>query len=228
MKSVFAFLASLLFALSVSAASPLITPADLQPLVASAAVRVIDIRDPKSYAAAHIPGALNAPYGSWRGPASSPGELPELAKLTAQVQRLGLTPATRTVVVSSGADATDFGAAARVYWTLKVLGLKELSVLNGGVKAWAAAGLPQDAPHKGQVADIAAIQLLRLHRIRMPRGQVVDDDGLPELGAQFLSKKTGNHIGRASRRVGHDNADGLVRVVILSVARAIDEKLAHE
>lgn len=145
MKKVFALFASWLWAAQVVAAPPLLSPAELQPLLANPAVRVIDIRDPKSYAAAHIPGAVNAPYGSWRGPASSPGELPELAKLTAQVQRLGLTPATRAVVVSSGADATDFGAAARVYWTLKVLGMKELSVLNGGVKAWAAAGLPQDA-----------------------------------------------------------------------------------
>jgi thiosulfate/3-mercaptopyruvate sulfurtransferase len=48
------------------------------------------------------------------------------------------------VVVSTGKDVTDFGAAARVYWTLKVLGLKELSVLNGGVAAWTAAGLPLD------------------------------------------------------------------------------------
>jgi thiosulfate/3-mercaptopyruvate sulfurtransferase len=46
--------------------------------------------------------------------------------------------------VSSGADATDFGASARVYWTLKVLGLKDLSVLNGGVKGWTTAGLPQN------------------------------------------------------------------------------------
>jgi thiosulfate/3-mercaptopyruvate sulfurtransferase len=47
-------------------------------------------------------------------------------------------------VVSSGADATDFGASARIYWTLKVLGLKELSILNGGVKAWDDAKLAQN------------------------------------------------------------------------------------
>jgi len=146
MKAVVALLMGWFLSASVvMAAPPLLTPAELQPLLSNPAVRVIDTRDPKSYATAHIPGAVSAPYGSWRGPASSPGELPELTKLTAQVRRLGLTPTTRAVVVSSGADATDFGAAARVYWTLKVLGLKELSVLNGGVKAWAAAGLPQDA-----------------------------------------------------------------------------------
>jgi thiosulfate/3-mercaptopyruvate sulfurtransferase len=126
------------------AAQPLLTPAELQTLLAKPEVRVIDIRPPKAYAEKRIPGALSAPYGVWRGPASNPGEMPDLAKLTAQVQRLGLTPATHAVVVSSGDDATDFGASARVYWTLKVLGLKELSVLNGGVDAWAAAKLPQD------------------------------------------------------------------------------------
>jgi len=127
------------------AAAPLLTPAELKAQLGGADVRVIDIRDPKSYAAAHIPGAVNAPYGRWRGPASNPGELPELSKLAALVQSLGLTPSTHAVVVSSGADSTDFGASARVYWTLKVLGLKELSILNGGVKAWAQAQLPQDS-----------------------------------------------------------------------------------
>ena len=117
------------------AAQPLLSPQQLQGKLSDANVRVIDIRDPKSYAANHIPGAVNAPYGQWRGPASSPGELPALPKLTTLVQSLGLSPTTHAVVVSSGADATDFGASARVYWTLKVLGLKELSVLNGGVKA---------------------------------------------------------------------------------------------
>ena len=131
-------------ATSVFASQPLLAPQELQSRLADANVRVIDIRDPKSYAAGHIPGAVSAPYGQWRGPASSPGEMPALPKLTALVQSLGLTPATHAVVVSSGADATDFGASARVYWTLKVLGVKELSVLNGGVKAWADAKLEQN------------------------------------------------------------------------------------
>ena len=128
------------------AAQPLLTPAELSAQAAQAnAPRVIDIRDPAAYGAQHIPGAISAPYGKWRGPADNPGELIDTPKLTELVQALGLTPATHAVVVSSGADATDFGAAARVYWTLKLLGLKELSILNGGMKAWADAKLAQDA-----------------------------------------------------------------------------------
>lgn len=144
MKKILAFAVSLSAASVTFAAQPLLTPAELKTQLGQPNVRVIDIRDPKAFATGHIPGAVNAPYGKWRGPAGNPGELPELPKLTELVRSLGLTPATHAVVVSSGANATDFGSAARVYWTLKVLGLKELSLLNGGVKAWAGAKLPQD------------------------------------------------------------------------------------
>jgi thiosulfate/3-mercaptopyruvate sulfurtransferase len=140
------------FSVPAFAAQPLLSPAELQAKLSDTNVRVIDIRDPKSYAANHIPGAVSAPYGAWRGPASNPGELPALPKLTTLVQSLGLTPSTHAVIVSSGADATDFGASARVYWTLKVLGLKELSVLNGGLKGWTTAGLPQN----NQAVKVAA------------------------------------------------------------------------
>ncbi len=144
MKTYSVLFAGLALISNAFSAQPLLTPQELQAKLADPSVRVIDIRDPKSYAANHVPGAVNAPYGQWRGAADNPGELPPLPKLTTLVQSLGLTPATHAVVVSSGADATDFGASARVYWTLKVLGLKELSILNGGDKAWAQAGLAQN------------------------------------------------------------------------------------
>lgn len=142
MKKIVALVLGLSASAWALAAQPLLSPAELNARLKDPAVRVIDIRDAKAYGEQHIPGAVNAPYGSWRGAPTNPGELPELPKLTALVQSLGLTPSSHAVVVSSGADATDFGAAARVYWTLKALGLKELSVVNGGVKAWSQAGLP--------------------------------------------------------------------------------------
>lgn len=145
MKRILLFLVSLAASGWAWAAQPLLTPAELHSRLNHPSLRVIDIRDPKAYAAQHIPGAVNAPYGRWRGPGSNPGELPELKKLTDLVQSLGLDPGTHAVVVSSGADATDFGASARVYWTLKLLALKELSILNGGVKVWSQSGLPLDS-----------------------------------------------------------------------------------
>lgn len=127
----------------VLAAPPLLSPQELEPLLQQPQVRVIDIRDAKGFAANHIANAVNAPYVKWRGPTSNPGALPAQEQLVALVQQLGLTPDTHAVVVSTGKDATDFGASARVYWTLKSLGLTELSIVNGGMQAWEAAKLPQ-------------------------------------------------------------------------------------
>ncbi len=103
---------------------------------------VVDIRPPEDYAAGHIPGAVSAPYGQWRGPADNPGQLVELAQLTQLVRDLGIDQDTQIVVTSTGEDVTDFGAAARVYWTLKYLGLEQLAILNGGMQAWQQAELP--------------------------------------------------------------------------------------
>lgn len=147
----FACAAAIAFS-AASAATPLLTPAELNALKADPAVRIVDIRSAQEYKTGHIPGALSAPYGQWRGPAANPGAVPSTAALTALVRRLGLGQANHAVVVSSGADSTDFGASARVYWTLKYLGLNDLSILNGGVKAWVAAGLPQD----GTAAQVVA------------------------------------------------------------------------
>jgi len=126
------------------ASQPLLTPAQLNSIRQNPDVRVIDIRPAKAYAVGHIPGAVSAPYGQWRGPADNPGKLPPIDTLTRLVRSLGVGADTHAVVVSSGKDSTDFGGSARVYWTLKYLGLTNLSILNGGLKAWADAGLAQD------------------------------------------------------------------------------------
>lgn len=142
-------MAALLASVVAVAAQPLLTPAELQALHRDAQVRVIDIRSDAAYKSGHIAGAVSAPYADWRGPATDPGKLPSRTSLQQLVQRLGLHSDSHAVVVSSGSNATNFGAMARVYWTLKYVGLTHLSILNGGQKAWVDAGLPLD---KTQVA----------------------------------------------------------------------------
>jgi len=124
------------------AAQPLLTPAQVQALTPDTAVRLIDVREASAYAMQHVPGALSAPYPRWRATGANLGLPPTLAELTQLVQELGLNPDTRAVLIHTGIDATDFGGAARAYWTLKSLGMTRLSILNGGLTAWKAAGLP--------------------------------------------------------------------------------------
>ena len=122
--------------------APLLEPADLAALldIHGGDIRVVHVTG--DFEAGHIPGAAAAPYGQWRSGPENPGALRDRAHFADLARELGLTPDTPTVVVHSGANATDMGAAARVYWTLKSLGVEDLALLNGGFQAWTAAGLP--------------------------------------------------------------------------------------
>ncbi len=118
---------------------PLITPAELAAV--SEQPIILDIRT-KGYDKGHIDGAVYAPYALFRGPATNPGAVPAVADLEASYEKLGLEPQRPVVIVAQGDTDSDFGAAARVYWTLKSSGFSDLAVLNGGATAWANAGLP--------------------------------------------------------------------------------------
>jgi thiosulfate/3-mercaptopyruvate sulfurtransferase len=151
MKKLLAAILSILAPLAVAApAEPLLEPAALAALLKQPNVRVIDIRDGQNaqgktpYDLGHIPGAAHAPYRFWRGPEKNPGQMRDVDYLGELVARLGVERDTRAVVVFEGRDSTDFGAAARVYWTLRYIGVQRPAILNGGMRAWRAAGLPVD------------------------------------------------------------------------------------
>lgn len=134
---------------SALAADPLVSPAWLKDRIGAPGVVVLDLREPAEgetadpYAAGHIPGAVPAPYAKagWRTTVDGvPGMLPPEPEVEALLGRLGVEESDHVIVVSEGETSTDFGAAARVLWTLEVMGHDEVSILQGGHKAWAEAG----------------------------------------------------------------------------------------
>ncbi|MEM7694519.1 MAG: rhodanese-like domain-containing protein [Pseudomonadota bacterium] len=139
MKHVLALVFLLLTPTLAAAWDKLVTPPDLAALTD---VTILDIRAPAAYAAGHVPGAINAPYPFWRGPAENPGEALSDDRLTTLLQTLGLFGDERIVITYAGANTSDFGAATRVYWTLKSAGFETLAILSGGLAAYAAEDLP--------------------------------------------------------------------------------------
>ena len=119
--------------------SPLVNSGWVNDRLEQENVIVLDIRNSREFGSGTIPGALNSPYGKagWRVSKNNvPGVLPEKAQLESLFQGLGINENSEIVVVYGGHPRSDFGSAARVYWTLKVGGLQNVSVLNGGIKAW--------------------------------------------------------------------------------------------
>ena len=112
---------------------------------------VLDIRSaidgstPETYAKGHIPKAIPSDYdkGGWRSTRNGvPFMLPSVAQLEKLIGELGIDEDSRVVIVPAGVSASDFGAATRVYWTLKVAGAPKVSILDGGYAAWVAAKQP--------------------------------------------------------------------------------------
>jgi thiosulfate/3-mercaptopyruvate sulfurtransferase len=105
----------------------------------------IDGSTPETYAKGHIPKALQSDYdkGGWRSTRNGvPFTLPSVAQLEKLIGELGIDEDSRVVIYPAGVSASDFGSATRVYWTLKVSGVKKVSILDGGYAAWAAAKQP--------------------------------------------------------------------------------------
>ena len=124
-------------------AEPLVEPADLQSTAMDKAPIILDIRG-KAYAKGHIEGAISAPYALFRGPDENPGQIVPVDQLETVYEDLGLSMDRPIIIVSEGDSDSDFGSAARVYWTLKSSGFSDLSILNGGMTAWSKAGLAVD------------------------------------------------------------------------------------
>jgi thiosulfate/3-mercaptopyruvate sulfurtransferase len=113
---------------------------------------VLDIRSGESreagratYLAGHLPGAVHADYAhaAWRLPRGKVSVyLPEPAQIEALAGDLGISNDSDVVIVHEGTDASSFGAAARVYWTLKTVGHGSVAILDGGQQAWVKAGFP--------------------------------------------------------------------------------------
>ncbi len=109
-------------------------------------ITVVDLRSEidgggrKAYEAGHIPGSVYSDYlnAGWRQTRNNvPGLFPDQATLERLFGELGLEKETHVVLVAAGVNPTDFGSAARAYWTLKAAGHERISILNGGFAAWA-------------------------------------------------------------------------------------------
>ncbi|GAA0311227.1 sulfurtransferase [Rhodovulum strictum] len=114
----------------------------LDPLILDIRPGKVEGSEQTLFEAGHVPGAVHAPYNLFRGPAENPGALVPEDRLTEVLRAVGVTHDRPTVIVYQGSDQTDFGSAARVYWTLKSSGVAPLAILNGGMNAWLAADLP--------------------------------------------------------------------------------------
>jgi len=100
---------------------------------------ILDIQAKEYYQQYHIPGAVNIPYATWKtGKQSNPaGMMPPVKDISSRLGKLGVSEKEQLVIVATGSGAGDMAAMARVFWTLKVLGHKQVAILDGGLASYA-------------------------------------------------------------------------------------------
>ena len=154
-----------------------------------------------SYESAHIPGAVFFDIDEVANQATDlPHMLPTPDAFARAVGALGLGRE-HTIVVY---DALGLFAAARVWWSLRVMGFSKVFVLDGGLKAWRAAGGPvvtelpapvetrlDPALRPELVRDLAAVQ----RHLDAGDAQLVDARGKPRFRGEAPEPRAGVRAG---------------------------------
>jgi len=180
----------------------LISPAELDTLMQSEPVVLIDTRDADTYAAAHIPGAVNLREVFTFLATSSVEGLNELkSTFTTALGAAGLS-GKETAVFYEDALNSGYGQSCRGYYLLTWLGYPKIKVLNGGFSAWKAAGLPTSTE---AVTPVAAT----FPALPMADVMLTKDDMLAALGTDTVLldvRDIDEWIGDSSSPYGRDFA----------------------
>ncbi len=104
----------------------------------------------EEYLAEHIPGAIFFDIDEIADTKSGlPHMLPPPEKFSSRMRSMGIGDGSRIVVY----DSAGLFSAARVWWTFRVMGVDDVSVLNGGLPKWKREGRPlESGPPRNRTA----------------------------------------------------------------------------
>jgi rhodanese-related sulfurtransferase len=127
----------------------LIEPAELQKKLKQPGLRILDTRAAVDYAKGHIPGAVWVDVKSWQDQGKKEDGFHDAKAWGEKVGQLGIGHDSPVVVY--GSSPTD---TARIWWTLKYVGLPNVAILNGGWQLWA----KEQQPIEDAVPKVEAVK----------------------------------------------------------------------
>ncbi|WP_455366310.1 sulfurtransferase [Kaarinaea lacus] len=128
----------------------LIEPDQLQSVLEQSDILIIDLCKPETYLQAHVPGAVHFDYSQIVAAAPPVmGLVPDTEQLSKLMSQIGATPDSHIVAY----DDEGGGKAARLLYTLDIMGHKHYSLLNGGLHAWANEGHPLETTANKRAAS---------------------------------------------------------------------------
>ena len=121
----------------------LVEAAELKASMDGGKIVILDARNASSYAEGHIQGAINAWWEDLAEISGTPkdpdyGVLLSKEKLGKILGGFGIDTATKVVVYADSKNG--WGEDGRAVWMLRMAGVMDSRMLNGGIQAWTAKG----------------------------------------------------------------------------------------
>ena len=189
--------------LTLAHAQVFLSPEEAARLI-DAGAAVVDARATRRWWAGHIPGSGPVDWWSIReGRRIREGRLTsDTAQLKEALEAAGVRGDAPVVVTGRGARG--WGEEGRLFWTLEYLGHPQVYVMDGGMPAWEAAGLPTERgwrrPEPGNFQPSTA-PALRADTDRVQRAAASGDAVIWDtrsrkefLGATPAGERRGGHI----------------------------------
>jgi thiosulfate/3-mercaptopyruvate sulfurtransferase len=175
----------------------LVEPGQLQKELHERGLRILDSRPRPEYAAGHVPGAVWVDVKRWHELGRKEGGLHDAKAWADEVGRLGIGRDTRVVVYGRSLPDT-----ARVWWTLKYLGLPNVALLDGGWDLWVKEKRPADTTVQAVAAGAfePKFQADQLEEIG-PLKKVLGSDKVAVVDARTADEFTGKDV--RGKRGGH-------------------------
>jgi len=131
-----------IFAATAHAAEPLVDGKWAVQNIAAPNVVFIDVQSTRNFQRRHIPGSIHTDYpdDGWRLFTEELGVgLPSRVEFARLAGGLGVANENHVVLVTTGGSDRDMSIATDVYWTFKYFGHTEISILDGGLRAYRSA-----------------------------------------------------------------------------------------
>ncbi|HDZ46123.1 hypothetical protein LCGC14_0055040 [marine sediment metagenome] len=141
----------------------IVEPEQLLEHIADPQLLIIDVPvNGDSYRQGHVPGAIFLDFRYlMRGDGPVPNDVPSVEALSRLFSALGLTRDTHVVAY----DDEGGGWAARLLWTLDLIGHTRYSYLNGGIHAWRDEGLEESSEPTAPTPSDYHAEILNPHAL---------------------------------------------------------------
>lgn len=181
----------------------LIEPEQFAPFLNDPQYRILDLSRESVFEQLHLPYAISVkPKALVRMDELTLGLLPDVTQLQQLFDELQISAEHHVVVY----DDEGGGWASRLIWNLHCAGFYQVSLLNGGIHAWLAAGLPTTADVNLPVAvdqayQVNLVQQSDIHIAYDELAQLVQEQAIQLWDCRTVAEYTGLKL--AARRGGH-------------------------